>query len=992
MTKKRSQVRKDDVERKTEKKAAVTDKGTATSAEAQSLESEQTTGLGDSDSEPTVPWDLGKTTEVMLLWLFAFFTLRSCIWRIGMWLLRISSEAQLTASGLAGFTLSLDLSMLVATMFILKQSLREYRPLRERGLFPLHFRGRWWVYVLLSCLFIPMVDWLGTRIMVAFPNEMDGLPSTTEVQLAKGHTMTNVLYFILLSLCAPLWEENRKLEYTRLEKNHRRSAACCVASGRSDLSFSLLLRELGFALMDVDQFSDASFSAKAWVNAACARRAEGEPLERYLAELEMKLQLSCEDIEAALEDCSAQVLRRIPTALQEVARIQGEADGLRFGVQGLVGKLKHDHTAGSQAIAGLLEVDRVKRNVEAACNTLQEATELSELFARVDSIFAAGDVTAMANTLATMRRGLDLVGDVPEFRGGRQKLKNLEDSLVARIEPRLSSALAQKKGEQVRVLAGLLLSIGHDDMLQRLYASTWLQQQSGPRDALASGLSSPSASPKALCGALRQWHDSLMLSIEVELQWCDVFLPEQSSQLVVCILMSAIEESNRMLSSLLSQRASVLLSMDMQKTALDFFYRLARLLVPLTEYDKMAAVACLLYEPFEVEVQRFAALEKETLRRCIDGIASISEGAGLQEGEGAEPMVDWMAESHQRVLMEVEGTLNRCLEFTGGTELAVLVPVLDSTIQQHCGNLVSQLKSVRNKVLGGSRGGGPVGDDKTRDLGAVLQLLRLASQFESQVKKTNKSLSDAVVGITPKLVAAKSDQKPNLADLTVIRLQNDQRKAAQLSGLIDDAQGPRFAPLSTAQMSLAGFKAAVEALVFDVLMDKLRQHFLGISTMKEWNAAGDSSGLDLPKFSAYPLQYVKSTGEYLMMLPQQLEALVGAEEDVEVDAQEDCEGELASLWLDKVVTGAAELYVDELLRVPILSASGCAQLLADVEYFGNVLSAMGFPRPDALAAVQKAASMPLGDLEKAAGGTGPKTGGASAVLAAVAKMRGAAPH
>ena len=54
---------------------------------------------------------------------------------------------------------------------------------------------------------------------------------------------------------------------------------------------------------------------------------------------------------------------------------------------------------------------------------LQEATELSALFLRVENVFASGDVPAIASTLATMRRSLILIGDVPEFRGGLQKLE-----------------------------------------------------------------------------------------------------------------------------------------------------------------------------------------------------------------------------------------------------------------------------------------------------------------------------------------------------------------------------------------------------------------------------------------------------------------------------------------------------------------------------------------------------------------------------------------
>lgn len=43
--------------------------------------------------------------------------------------------------------------------------------------------------------------------------------------------------------------------------------------------------------------------------------------------------------------------------------------------------------------------------------------------AQVEEVFAAGDLPRVAEILASMRRSLSLVGDVPEFRAGRQKLQ-----------------------------------------------------------------------------------------------------------------------------------------------------------------------------------------------------------------------------------------------------------------------------------------------------------------------------------------------------------------------------------------------------------------------------------------------------------------------------------------------------------------------------------------------------------------------------------------
>jgi len=53
--------------------------------------------------------------------------------------------------------------------------------------------------------------------------------------------------------------------------------------------------------------------------------------------------------------------------------------------------------------------------MEGARDTLQEAAGLAELMASVEDVFATGNIRQMADTLASMRRGLKVVGSVPEF-------------------------------------------------------------------------------------------------------------------------------------------------------------------------------------------------------------------------------------------------------------------------------------------------------------------------------------------------------------------------------------------------------------------------------------------------------------------------------------------------------------------------------------------------------------------------------------------------
>ena len=81
----------------------------------------------------------------------------------------MASEAELSASAQAAFTLILDCGMLWATIGIIAKSLKRFKPFQRKDIFHWSFRGRRvWVTLLTACALIPLVDWLGTHMMVRF--------------------------------------------------------------------------------------------------------------------------------------------------------------------------------------------------------------------------------------------------------------------------------------------------------------------------------------------------------------------------------------------------------------------------------------------------------------------------------------------------------------------------------------------------------------------------------------------------------------------------------------------------------------------------------------------------------------------------------------------------------------------------------------------------------------------------------------------------------
>ncbi|GMP41429.1 hypothetical protein CsSME_00011530 [Camellia sinensis var. sinensis] len=61
-------------------------------------------------------------------------------------------------------------------------------------------------------------------------------------------------------------------------------------------------------MVDLGSVSDEKFDAKKWINSACQSRHPQDPLEKHLVDLEMKLQMTSEEIASSLEDQSSAAL------------------------------------------------------------------------------------------------------------------------------------------------------------------------------------------------------------------------------------------------------------------------------------------------------------------------------------------------------------------------------------------------------------------------------------------------------------------------------------------------------------------------------------------------------------------------------------------------------------------------------------------------------------------------------------------------------------
>ncbi|XP_071706704.1 uncharacterized protein [Rutidosis leptorrhynchoides] len=159
-------------------------------------------------AEPwTVPWTTRTILQVMLLWIASF-------WLVGSWIIPFIAHISgcrketLTFRGQALYSLLTDVAEGIAGIAILNHCLAPFRPLSSDW-FRFSFKGKWQFDVGLGCLMFPLVNHLSQVNLNLLPLLPPGpvTVSNVEQSIVARDPVAMALYAIVVSVCAPVWEE-----------------------------------------------------------------------------------------------------------------------------------------------------------------------------------------------------------------------------------------------------------------------------------------------------------------------------------------------------------------------------------------------------------------------------------------------------------------------------------------------------------------------------------------------------------------------------------------------------------------------------------------------------------------------------------------------------------------------------------------------------------------------------------------------------------------
>ncbi|XP_071728930.1 uncharacterized protein [Rutidosis leptorrhynchoides] len=155
----------------------------------------------------TVPWTAKTILQVMLLWITSF-------WLVGSWIIPFVAHTTgfrketLPYRGQALYSLLTDVVEGISGIAILKLSLSRFRPLSSDW-FKFTVKGNWYIDVCLGCFMFPLVNRLSqiNLNLLPMPHPTPVTMSTVEQSIVARDPMAMALYAIVVSVCAPVWEE-----------------------------------------------------------------------------------------------------------------------------------------------------------------------------------------------------------------------------------------------------------------------------------------------------------------------------------------------------------------------------------------------------------------------------------------------------------------------------------------------------------------------------------------------------------------------------------------------------------------------------------------------------------------------------------------------------------------------------------------------------------------------------------------------------------------
>lgn len=788
--------------------------------------------------------------------------------------------------------------------------------------------------------------------------------------------------------------------------------ARAVASDRSDAPSRSRSRTRAFApsmarvnaasaRISLRDFESDDFDRARWIN----ERARGAPfdgrdpasgssesssmnLERFLADLELQVQLLSEDLSASLDEQSREATTRVPRATREIELVESRVKALHDEVKGVLVRLEEVEEESRTSVEALRQLDAARQRMESAKDTLQEASGLADLMSNIDGIFASGNIRNMSEALARMKRALAVVGDVPEFADGQDKVNAFEHKLETIVRPALVTALESNNSTAAREHRDVLLAIGRGSALESAYTDTRVmsrvKKQWKTRDREASTASEGKSD--ADVRMLDEFLKFCSATLREEISWCSSTFPDNVASLIPvawCSIHAALEGSITEKLSVMTIEQLVPIRQAFESYTEDVKIQLMKLVsgtatkaapdIIATINDALMATV----EPMIAIEQRYGELALAKMRRELESMVSFPEARSVVTSDDLTSIAHDILSTLPKAMSVFDAAVDRCIDVTAGVEMQTCMHAVEGGME-HYADLISLV--VRDLRHAAGLIDSSASNTKPNVTSAGEEFIRGSLSLLDMINALPAALLDFEANLRAKMLSLRSTLRPALdvaelsgaptgralVALSVTAHASRSRKLATFLDKIADAAEKHALDGSMVPVGVEHMNAltrTLEKFVNDTLLGRVALELKGIGSSEVWSAKPAESAYKLPTFSAYPQERVTNAGEYLLSLPQHLDGANDEEASRVTAPNTDSSSSSSEDWIAKIAESSAELLLKEVGSIQKLTEQGAAQLAVDLEYFSNIVAALSLEPPGALSAWCKCVSAPRDEYE-----------------------------
>ena len=424
----------------------------------------------------------------------------------------------------------------------------------------------------------------------------------------------------------------------------------------------------------------------------------------------MKLQLVAEDISSALEDQSLAGLRRIPRAVAEIDRVELDATRLRGKIEGILRRLDDVERPSLETVRLLSSVDDVKARMTEARDAVRHAAGFAELVRSCDDVFAAGNVRHMADVLSSMRRGLEIVGGVPEFAGAPEKVAELEKKMERAARPELVDALEKSDATRAEETRDVLRVAGVPTAaLEETYAEVrvitpLMREWRAFDDIVEQNVETSDAKSLVKAERFAAWlpgyFERVASTLAGEARFATRAFGEEGGALVAHAWIALSEKTKRSFSArMASGRVASFVSVS--SAAGEGAARAARGVADAAGARLAGAALVASLTPFDAVRERYGELEGKQLAEDVGALLLALENGVSGDVEGF--VRDALA-TIARASAVLEAPLARCEALTAGVEAPAMLDAVDAAFVRFAAGLETLVdEKLRAKFL--NRGG-----------------------------------------------------------------------------------------------------------------------------------------------------------------------------------------------------------------------------------------------------------------------------------------------